>query len=332
MDAVRAGETLVAGDGRLRRRSTGSLGSISRGIAALGALAAVAAWSAPDAGGKGAAQASPLDTPPVIGAVVATALSTSDLASERVCLEGGGLFVLEAEAEAGNAASAFLTVDDGSAEGAFVAGAIRWAGQPQRSRSEEFTLQAEKACYFLIAQTGIVNRAATARLVRVGDTPDQAPDLAERGSNGVVCDQFELRWELIGRDLLLVIDTDLPDEGELSVSVQRYYFKKGVDEPYVEDYFHSFEPVSRWRKARRISLDPDTFRAALAEAARRLRWLGGFEVERITDDVEVRAVLHLNQDDPRFGGPGNPSLSGTASSRLGDRVLVEAEAAFKLPL
>ena len=37
-----------------------------------------------------------------------------------------------------------------------------------------------------------------------GESPDQA----------VVVNQLDLRWELDGDDLLLAIDTDLPDEGE----------------------------------------------------------------------------------------------------------------------
>ena len=58
-----------------------------------------------------------------------------------------------------------------------------------------------------------------------------------------------------------------------------------------------------------------------------------FEVASIADDVEIRAVLHLNQDDPRFGGRGNPNLSGAATSRSGTAgVIVEAEVTFEFPL
>ena len=58
-----------------------------------------------------------------------------------------------------------------------------------------------------------------------------------------------------------------------------------------------------------------------------------FEVASIADDVEIRAVLHLNQDDPRFGGRGNPNLSGAATSRSGTAgSIVEAEATFEFPL
>ena len=164
---------------------------------------------------------------------------------------------------------------------------------------------------------------------------------------GIVCDQFELRWELDGEDLLLAIDTDLPDEGELSVSVSRSYYEVGDDAEYARDYLSVFEPVSRWREPRRIPLDADLWRADLAAHQSRMAEIAAaerqagvpaeetvaFEVASIVDDVEIRAFLHLNQDDPRFGGRGSPNLSGAATSRSGTAgVIVEAEATFEFPL
>ncbi len=60
-------------------------------------------------------------------------------------------------------------------------------------------------------------------------TEENREDRGETSVPGVLCDRFELRWELDGTDLLLTIDTDLPDEGELSVSVGRAYFEVGSD-------------------------------------------------------------------------------------------------------
>ena len=51
-----------------------------------------------------------------------------------------------------------------------------------------------------------------------------------------------------------------------------------------------------------------------------------FEVASISDHVGIRALLHLGQDDPRFGR-GNSNLSGAATKRdESGRVLLEAEA------
>ena len=186
-------------------------------------------------------------------------------------------------------------------------------------------------------------------LVAVGCTREPA-ESAQRASvpeTGIVCDRFELQWKLDGGNLLLAVDTDLPDEGELSVSVSRSYYEVGNDTEYSRYYLSGFEPVSRWREPRRIPLDADAWRADLAAHQRRIAEIAAaereagvpakdtiaFEVASIAGDVEIRAVLHLNQDDPRFGGRGNPNLSGTATSRSGSaRVIVEAEASFEFPL
>ena len=166
----------------------------------------------------------------------------------------------------------------------------------------------------------------------VEPTPELSPD-----GQGIVCDLFELRWELDGTDLLLAIDTDLPDEGELSVSVGRTYYESGSDDAYSRDYFSEFELVSRWREPRRIGLDADAWKADLTAHQNRMAGIGddlAFEIARIEDSINIRAVLHINQDDPRFGGRGNPSLSGEATSRMGngDSVLVESEASTEFPL
>ncbi len=180
-------------------------------------------------------------------------------------------------------------------------------------------------------------------------TPGNEPErigAAETVPTGVVSDRFELQWELDGEDLLLAIDTDLPDEGELSVSVQRSYYQVGDDNAYSRNYLSGFEPVSMWREPRRIPLDSEAWRANLAAFQNEMAELAAaeresgvpaedtvaFEVASIDDDVTIRAVLTLNQDDPRFGGVNNPSLTGDATSRLGNGVLVEAEANFEFPL
>ena len=108
-----------------------------------------------------------------------------------------------------------------------------------------------------------------------------------------------------------------------------------------------FEPVSRWREPRRVPLDADAWRADLAAHQSRMAEIAAaerragvpaedtvaFEVASIADDVEIRAVLHVNQDDPRFGGRGNPNLSGAATSPgPGAGLIVEAEATFEFPL
>lgn len=220
-------------------------------------------------------------------------------------------------------------------------------------RAQQRTENAEVLIQIRIAETGLTWRMlgiagiCAALLLGCSDPPEPEPTGASAPAElaGIVCDRFELQWELDGEDLLLVIDTDLPDEGELSVSVSRSYYEVGNEDEYARDYLSVFESVSRWREPRRVPLDADAWRADLAahqslmaELAAAERRAGipvedvAFEVASIADHVEIRAVLHLNQDDPRFGGRGNPNLSGAATSRSRTGVIVEAAAAFEFPL
>ena len=178
--------------------------------------------------------------------------------------------------------------------------------------------------------------------IGVALTPEPTPEVAvapemdrtdgtEEPEPTIVSDRFALDWELEGDDLLLAVDTDLPDEGELSVSVSRTYLQAGSDAAYPRNYFHEFEPVSRWRQPRRISLDAAAWKADLAEHQAEIASLGSdmaFEIDRVEEHISIRAVLHSNQDDPRFGGRGNPNLSGSVVSQG----LVEAEASVLFPL
>ena len=129
-----------------------------------------------------------------------------------------------------------------------------------------------------------------------------APSSPPSTSQGVVCDRFELKWELNGTDLLLAIATGLPDEGELMVSVSRNYYEVGSDEAYSRSYFSERGPVSHWRKPRRVSLDADAWKADLKAHQDRMAGIASdlaFQVARIDDTISVSAVLHVNQDDPR---------------------------------
>lgn len=157
----------------------------------------------------------------------------------------------------------------------------------------------------------------------------------EREGAGVRTDRFEMVWELDGSDLLLSIDTDLPDEGELVVSVGRIYYEKGNSEAYVRHYFQESGSVARWRSPGRISLDAEAWKADLRAHQDEMAKLGqdfAFEIDRIEPNVNVRAVLHANQDAPQFGGRGNPHLSGASVAAQGVGNIVEAEIDVPFPL
>lgn len=159
---------------------------------------------------------------------------------------------------------------------------------------------------------------------------------------GIVADRFRLDWSISGDALTLSIDTDLPDSASLFVTVARTYYQKSDHEAYERDYYHTSSPesVGQWRSARRISLSADAWKTDLADFQAKMARCGSdtaFEVERIDDEIEIRAVVHLNQSDPRFGGPRNGGLSGKAvkvedAGTDHERRLVEAELRVRHPL
>ena len=155
---------------------------------------------------------------------------------------------------------------------------------------------------------------------------------------GVVANRFVLQSNMDGRDLLLAIDTDLPDETEVIVSVGRIYHEVGSDTAYSRDYFSERGSLSEWRKPRRIPIDDDAWTTDLLAHQDKMADLSdelAFEIANIESQVFIRAVVHMNQPDPRFGGGGSPNLSGAAVSQVAgrnDRNVVEVEQNFELPL
>ncbi len=123
--------------------------------------------------------------------------------------------------------------------------------------------------------------------------------------------RFEIQWEPKGTNLLLAMDTDLPDAAVISVRVYRIYYEVGKnDVPYSRDYLSEIGPVSGWRTPREVSLEAEAWKEDLIEHQAEMASLDiGFDIAHIEDDVYVRAVLVRNQPESVFGGPGNPNLS-----------------------
>ena len=66
----------------------------------------------------------------------------------------------------------------------------------------------------------------------------------------VVSDRFTLQLEIDGTNLMLAIDTDLPNTTEVMVSVERLYFQVGNDSAYSRRYFEEKGWLSEWRDPR----------------------------------------------------------------------------------
>lgn len=197
----------------------------------------------------------------------------------------------------------------------------------------------------------ILNILALALLCIIGcsdsnDGPSYSPEK-------IVCDKFNLKATLDGQLLKVLFDTDLPDDTRLIVSVYRLLNIAYDQEEFSVDYFNERGTVGQWRDGKTLLLDENKWLSRLEDL--KARWLilevakqrtisiyGGippgweeelnktYEVDKISDTIEVSMVVPINQSNPRFGYR-NENLVGKAVSTEDLRV-VEGEVQINYPL
>ncbi len=126
--------------------------------------------------------------------------------------------------------------------------------------------------------------------------------LGTSGYAQVRCDQFDVVAELHGHTLTLSLDTDLPDETTLMVSVNRLYWQTGSEDAYSESYLSGRFTVGEWRRPRQVDVRDDAWQEALKDRQQLLARMGEpFTVRKIAADIEADFTVPVNQKDPRFG-------------------------------
>ena len=150
-------------------------------------------------------------------------------------------------------------------------------------------------------------------------------------SEKIKCDVFDVELDLQNDELVISLDTDCPDYAEIMVSVYRIFYEIGNVSEYSRNYFEEKSTVGNWREQRRISVAHAKWLADLEAHRREMNRLGNrFTVDRISDDIEIRFVVPINQEDERFGHR-NSNLVGKAVNTTGLRV-VEGEVSVNYPL
>ena len=160
----------------------------------------------------------------------------------------------------------------------------------------------------------------------------------------IICDKFELVTKVTGSTLNLSVDTDLPDNTVVMVSVSRFYWEKGNSATYSLDYFSEKSAIGKWKSEHSISIASEEWKTALRSKQEKLSRVGlGFDVSTISDKITVSIVVPINQPGPRFG-ERNSNLTGkavTMSSKggktitgkvVGPMYVVEDEIEIKYPL
>jgi hypothetical protein len=74
-------------------------------------------------------------------------------------------------------------------------------------------------------------------------------------SYSTTCNKFIAKCSIQGNYLYAWLDTDLPDDTEISFSVSRQYYQDDRKDSYSYDYFSETSKVDKWGKARKILLD-----------------------------------------------------------------------------
>ena len=171
----------------------------------------------------------------------------------------------------------------------------------------------------------------------------------------IVCDKFNLKATLDGQLLKVSIDTDLPDNTRLMVGVHRLFNIVYDQEEYLIDYFSEKSTVGQWRGGKTILLDNNKWLSQLVELEAKWHNIESanqkfksdysnsripseweeelnktYEVDKISDTIEVSMVVPINQSNPRFGWR-NKNLVGKAVSTK-DLRIVEDEVQIHYPL
>ena len=131
------------------------------------------------------------------------------------------------------------------------------------------------------------------------------------------CDKFELATSINGSTLELSLDTDLPDDTVISITVGRSYWEKGNAEEYERPYFEQDSTVGEWRDTHHIDISPAHWRRNLKDFQAEMSKLRlGFSVARISNDIEASIVVPMNGQTNSAFGDFNKNLEGKAVTTL----------------
>lgn len=133
------------------------------------------------------------------------------------------------------------------------------------------------------------------------------------GKTQIICDKFELVTSIIDSTLKLSLDTDLPDDTVISITVDRSYWEKGNSARYARPYFEQKSTVGKWRETHEIDISSSGWKQNLKKFQAEMEKLTlGFKVARISKEIEVRIVVPINGQTNAAFGKRNRNLEGKA--------------------
>ena len=138
------------------------------------------------------------------------------------------------------------------------------------------------------------------------ENTNRANTAQESSEQAKTYEQFEVDCSLNGNLLDASILTDLPDNIEVSLIVSRSYWEKGNSVEYSVDYLYEKAAIGKLKNIQNIYLDNKKWQADLATKQKDMAALGlGFDVDKISDSIEIRAVVPSSNDPfPNFKEKG----------------------------
>jgi hypothetical protein len=147
----------------------------------------------------------------------------------------------------------------------------------------------------------------------------------------VFCNRFNINTILKGKELEFWLNTDLPDNTFVMVSVSRRYWIKGSSGTYSGSYYGKSIFVYELRKPVTVILDDKQWRRQVEEKHKQIDPSGEpLQVSKISDEVELKLVVPINQDNSAFG-PRNVNLEGTMVTAEQDFKIIRKEKMFIIP-
>lgn len=115
------------------------------------------------------------------------------------------------------------------------------------------------------------------------------------------------------------------------VSVSRVYEERGNPERYPVEYFSELSTIGAWRRSRNIRLDHNRWKDEVEQRQRMLAAAGEpFTVSRISDSIEIRFVVPVNQNPPFE--EWNANLTGSVVEQTGDLRVIERDVLLLSPI
>lgn len=148
----------------------------------------------------------------------------------------------------------------------------------------------------------------------------------------VVCTHFDVTATMSGNDAIISVNTDLPDETKVSISVYRGYTKEDLPETFVNRHFYKSVLVGDTDQPIIAGLDADKWNASLNERLVNHAKLGisTASVKSISDNINVSATIAINQPNSIYMAK-NKNLKG-CGVKTGYNRTISRDIVLKAPL